>query len=1177
MRHASPVTSRIAPLSAVLLLGLTHVAWAVPVRVQVLGPDKKPLPGAQVRVRFTSPSNSAPQGEPLSAVSDARGQATFEIADEVPGARGGIVGHATVWSVGLSMVSALLEAGANDIALEAGGVARGLVVDEAGKPVPNALLRVIGLGRATDQAQVATPTSFSAQADAAVSQARTDAQGRWSVSLAPLGGVVSVELAEEKFVRAAATARAVQTNAPFNWARVENRAREVAQAPGVVPQREYSGVTMGFNRDGILVARAGASISGRVLDPKGAPVAGVSVIAKSSSASVFDADIAQTDAGGEFRIARLLGGSYTLNASQIDAKQKIDWVPGEAAKVKVAPGASATVPELKMMQGGAVEVQLVDEATGQGVAGANVFSYGDGDRVALSLAEQTTDARGRATLHLPPGKRSVMMYRPPGDYLSPALSTYDEGGTPVDVKLGQPASVLWKLKKGLPAAGRLVDEKGQPIPNVSVSLRPRGRGAWDDYKTTRSDQAGQWSVGGFRPGAFNPSAEGSEWRVVSPLEITLPLKGAQDIVLAPIARVPLSGRVLDGEGKPVAGVEVRLAIGIGQGGYPSETGRVAVTSEDGVWNVPDVPEIAYKIDIQAEREGYAVERAPKATRKDNAWAVSEAVLRQRDAQLGGQILSAQGQPAANAQVLVAATRQLASADAAGRWKVSDLPRGESEVIAVSGTQSSVVTTIAPNDAISLRLKSPPTLAARDVDGAQAVLEDAWETSRGSKYAARDALPSVLAVADADAALALAGGAGQKPSGAAVLQIVRVLARYGEAQQTQDWTQKHLGALEDPYEREQALLLVAESLVGKDDQAARKWMALARAGYANLKDDGPRFLVSQRLAILGARLKEADANALFEQALALAVSNESGNGYFSLGRLALAVAPVDEAWAEKVVQAAIVKPSKSKEPSSGVAVAIANAVSGMARTNLPGARRLLAKYSKSEDKSPATSAARDQVLGQRAHAGEDVDLLVKEAGGDRTAFRAISLIAQNAPRERQAELFKRALELTQAVESISPQPTVRIVARLLPLDRAEAKAVLDRVRVIVEAPREEDEYSRLRADDVAGWAWLYREIDLAQARLAIEREWALGMALLPGREDDSRRWPDMAQLVVALMPLDIERARALAERLPITDGGAAFGAQRAIARWMVASEEERASKPLAFWMSDPDEARAGLDW
>jgi len=650
-------------------------------------------------------------------------------------------------------------------------------------------------------------------------------------------------------------------------------------------------------------------------------------------------------------------------------------------------------------------------------------------------------------------------------------------------------------------------------------------------------------------------------------------------VLAPVARYAVGGRVVDGEGKPLAGVQIGLKIKAAQGIIGSQFGRVATTGADGTWSVTDVPEIAYEVAIQAKRAGYAVDRAPRAAWADRRWTVSEAVLIPRDARLGGQILLANGQPAANAQVLVASSRAVANADAEGRWALAELPRGESEVIAVAGADVGVVTVGAPNGALLLRLKAPQVLVERDVDAAQAILEDAWETSRGSKYVARETLPAILATSDPDAALALAGGADKKPSSAAIYQIVRVLARAGDFDALQSWTRGHLDALDDPYDRERALFLVAESLAGKDDAGAKAWMALARASYAALKEDAQLRTSAQHLAVLAARLKEADAEALFEQALALAKAKGAGGRPDGLYALALAVAPVSEAWAEKIIQAALALPIPKTGARPKPDLSIGSAVLGMARVNLPGARRLLAKYggTKSDEyNSVIIRQARVQVLGQRARAGEDVDPLVKEAGTDLWAARTIALIAQSAPKERQAELLGRALELAQSEEKIRLESTLRIVSRLLPVDRAAAKAALDKIRASLEAPRDTqatgdvDEDTRLRGEDGAGWAWLYRQFDPTAARLLIEREWALGVALPPSRDGGFAFWSEMVQLVVAMMPLDIARAQQMAERLPITaEGAPAFEAQAAIARWMMASSQERASKPIEFWSRDLD--------
>jgi len=1178
-----------APLSAIVVLSLSRACWAAPVSVQVLGPDKKPVPGAQIRVRFWSDASAPRDAEPLQAVADAKGSAVFEAPPKPDApARGGI-GWVTAWSPDLAISSALLQQGGGVVSLEAGGVARGMVVDGEGRPVAGALVKLSGIDRAGDDVNYPYPVT-SSKLDAEVVSARTDAEGRWSLSRVPLGAQVQIKLGDDKFALSSAFARAAADGAAFDWSAVEAAAREAASKPGFNPQ---AGGGRGVNADGALVARLGASISGRVVDPNGAPVVGAQVMARPQPQGIaYLLQTATTDAKGEFRIERLIAGDYGLAPSApVPAKgqekeKEIEWVAGEPLKASVGAGASVAAGDVKMIRGGVIEVHVLDEATGKGVAGVQAYAIPVPSEGLNSISSRTSDERGLLTLRAAPGKQKLMLLQPPADYLVPEHATYNDPTT-VEVQAGATQSLVWKLKKGLTGSGRVLDEKGQPVPNLSINFRPSKEDWWGSVKSAQGDEAGKWSLGSFEPGVWKPYFQGAEWKVVGPKEVTFPHPGALDIIVAPIAKIAVGGKVVDGAGAPLPEAHVALKIQTVQENTGSQVERTATTAADGTWSVADVPEIAQNMTIEVSRLGYGVERAPLATKTQgtNTWAITEARLLKRDSRLGGQVLDAAGQPASEAQVLVA--QATLAADKAGRWKLGELPAGEAEVVAVQANLSAVAMTSAPNESVTLKLKAPQVLAAREVERAQAVLDDAWQTSRGSKYQSRDSIPSALAVVDPDAALAMAQGEKKDEGlavGKSVLAIVRVLAQQGDLDSAQSWATAHLAALSDPFEREQALLVLAQALPDADAAASKKWLGLARAGFANLKESWQQNLAAPRLAALASRLKEPDANALFEQALTRAKNATNGQSDFS--GLASTVAPASEEWAVKVIEAAIAAAPTQPQYSEGPEAVVGSAIVSLAPLNLPGARRLLLKYGDLKNKnSPGSSwqmsRALAVVLGERARAGEDVDALSKEALELRqNQAQALALIAQNAPQARRAELLKRALDVAEKQSQFSLGDTLQVLARLLPLDREATKAGLERARAMLEAPRDpSNDYNRLRASDVANWAWLEQKFAPAAARLMIEREWALGLALPASDQDEWQRWPNMSKLVEALMPLDIERAQQLAERLPVAGYNApAFGAQRAIALWMLASAEERASKPLSFWSRDIEhEGRYSDDW
>jgi RNA polymerase sigma-70 factor (ECF subfamily) len=156
----------------------------------------------------------------------------------------------------------------------------------------------------------------------------------------------------------------------------------------------------------------GLVISGRVLDPHGAPLTGVEV-GLSSEGSTRTASRARTGVDGGFRITGLEAGTYLLSARSWG-----EW-PGGEAGVGLAPyrreGVTAGGPplEIELAAQRAVIKGTVESAAGEPVARAFVFVHTglarpqDGvltderGRFELRVAEQdAVEVRARRTLHL---------------------------------------------------------------------------------------------------------------------------------------------------------------------------------------------------------------------------------------------------------------------------------------------------------------------------------------------------------------------------------------------------------------------------------------------------------------------------------------------------------------------------------------------------------------------------------------------------------------------------------------------------------------------------------------------------------------------------------------------------------------------------------------------------------
>lgn len=228
-----------------------------------------------------------------------------------------------------------------------------------------------------------------------------------------------------------------------------------------------------------------------------------------------------------------------------------------------------------------------------------------------------------------------------------------------------PGRVDLEVEPGIVATGRVVDWFGNPIKGAKLEA-PRVRQATTNEK-------GEFEVFGLPPNAptqlrtyapgysdgfLNVQPMGEE-KLIEGLEVTLS-KAA-----------PLTGRIIDPLGKPVRG---RLYF------RTDEAGRSADIDENGEFSIEGVP-----IETEMALIEYVSEKwLPLSHRLTTEELLSRRVQVQleRGVRLGGKLTSAEGQPAAGAQVIFldpqkpAQTLASAIADAEGRYVIPPRPTSE---------------------------------------------------------------------------------------------------------------------------------------------------------------------------------------------------------------------------------------------------------------------------------------------------------------------------------------------------------------------------------------------------------------------------------------------------------------------------------------------------------------------
>jgi protocatechuate 3,4-dioxygenase beta subunit len=458
------------------------------------------------------------------------------------------------------------------------------------------------------------------------------------------------------------------------------------------------------------------SVSGKVLDPHGRPAAGATVYVSASDATNWpggtEAVVRQATAGadGAFRLEMPTPSEHwTVTVAAL----KAGYGPGLRA---VWRGTPATGLALVLTEANSIAGRVVD-AAGAPIAGARVKpgwiidSEGDGGSQIpeAALAPATTDAQGKFRLApLPAHCRLDLSVEHPG-YALP-LGASDR------VRTGE-AEVTISLVPAGAIAGRLVCDDGRPAAKVGVDCLTTGT----VVPAAMTDAEGRFRFSRLLPGAYlllpQPSEALAEFE--AGMERVVVAAGGEarcaDLTLKRLAGSPavLSGKVTDAAtGRPLAGVEVgtqRLIAGPGMVDIPIN-GPSTWTGADGTYRMRLPPGMwsAWTGFLAGYTNGPVwngpseLPAAPgKALTRDFALASDQ------DTILHGQVLDADGRPAAGAK-LRAWPGGVLITDIDGRFRfplyvghfarsTPDMPTARLAVLGVDRTQGAVLD-VRPEDA-----------------------------------------------------------------------------------------------------------------------------------------------------------------------------------------------------------------------------------------------------------------------------------------------------------------------------------------------------------------------------------------------------------------------------------------------------------------------------------------------
>lgn len=278
-------------------------------------------------------------------------------------------------------------------------------------------------------------------------------------------------------------------------------------------------VTAGQETSGIdQVLRIGGSISGRVTDSAGSPLPGIWVDASNGA----DARMAQTDAGGYYRLTELAQGEYLVRFSPQDPAGESPPVsnhldeyydnvrdPALATSVPVQGGSETLGIDAQLSEAAALSGRVTD-LSGQGVPNALITLDG--------FWAGYADVNGYYRIaNQEPGTHVVGFVPPQGVNLLPQWyqgADDEASATPVNLPAGETTGLDAVLKPGGILSGRVTEVDGTPIRNVNVQIHP-AEGPSSPIRYLYTDSVGRYSAVGLASGeyrvAFHSFSHYSEW------------------------------------------------------------------------------------------------------------------------------------------------------------------------------------------------------------------------------------------------------------------------------------------------------------------------------------------------------------------------------------------------------------------------------------------------------------------------------------------------------------------------------------------------------------------------------------------------------------------------------------------------------------------------------------------
>lgn len=330
-----------------------------------------------------------------------------------------------------------------------------------------------------------------------------------------------------------------------------------------------------------IVMEAGVSISGRVLDPEGKPVAGAQVrfgagdgsdpMMAMAGAFLRRAEPRLTGADGGFE----LPGARAGQASVVEVKAD-GFLLANSEPVTVAAGTTPKPIEIKLRRAATLEGRVTSK-DGKPISGVEISwqekddAQGDRELRRMVRGAQATPAYTDATGHYSLADVGVGEIKVAFTH----SQFVDLDDQPVTTAEGKVATLDVQLDQGLIVSGAVIGPDDRPVAGARVWLRSNEMSVWENAK---SDEAGKFSFAGLKEGTYlvNGSSEGL---TNSSSEVSAKA-GGPPVTLRMAKALKIEGTVRFADGRPVVGAQVSASSE--KGGSGAQTDGTGAFEMDGL-------------------------------------------------------------------------------------------------------------------------------------------------------------------------------------------------------------------------------------------------------------------------------------------------------------------------------------------------------------------------------------------------------------------------------------------------------------------------------------------------------------------------------------------------------------------------------------------------------------------